>query len=268
MLKNATKQYDIFDDLESLLWVIVLTALRLFAHKNTFNAAFFDEYIEQKGGCSGRTITGGDLKALILSGGTVVVFGCPSLDAFLRSFIGFHAQRFNKVNDARNSPTRETEDALVEHTKEIESDLYQILHHFDTVLEDPEGDWKVTLVDPLKRNTPTVKELAREIRREQEQRLIDGWEGPPGKKQKDKAKPTRRARQTKVSGHPDDANSAQVDQAQSTRQESRQLATITETEDGIEDEAEDERQVLELLGGATTQTRYLLRPRTKTLPSN
>ena len=239
-------------------------------HQNNFEPALFDEFTEQKGGCSGRTITGGNLKTLILSGNTGVVFDCPSLDAFLRSFIGFHTQRYKKVNDARNSPTKETEDALTEHTKEIESDLYQILHHFDTVLEDPEGDWDITLVDPLQRKTPTVKELAREIRREQERCLINGWEGPPGTKQKDKAKPTRRARQIKVSGHPDDVNSAQVGQAQSTGQEmrkSQQLATITETEHGIEDE-EDERQVLELLGGATTQARYLLRPRTKTLPSN
>lgn len=138
LLGDATKPHDIFDDLESLLWVLLFIAVHCFKYEGRFPMQIFNEAADYVNGDGGRTIIGGDAKMWWIQR-TRITFECKPLQDFFESFRRFRREHLSKIADSVES--EDEKKALEEYEAEIQQDIYGLVSHFDNILNDPNTDW-------------------------------------------------------------------------------------------------------------------------------
>ena len=132
--RQADKPHDIFDDLESLLWVLLFFAVRNFKYQGYFNMQVFKECREIPDKEAGLATVGGNWKYSWLSN-PETTFECKPLQNFFDSFRHFHNEHYTKfAND-------DEDQELEPYEAEVRSDVYALLSHFDNILNDPNADW-------------------------------------------------------------------------------------------------------------------------------
>ncbi|KAK7688394.1 hypothetical protein QCA50_008767 [Cerrena zonata] len=140
LLRDATKLHDIFDDLESLLWVLLFFAVHNFKYTGKFSMRVFDEATEVSDTENGRIVLGGDWKLTwVLREAYKMGFECKPLQDFFNSYSRFHSNHYWKIS---HSTDNEKEKKVLEDLEaEIKRDIYQLVSHFDDILNDPNTDW-------------------------------------------------------------------------------------------------------------------------------
>ena len=138
MLRQSTKPHDIFDDLESLLWVLLFTAVRNFKYNGFFDMQVFKEGQEVANEEFGVVTLGGSWKYSWIHD-PEITFECKPLQDFFDSFRDFHRERFTKHILANGS--EEDAGELERFEAEVCNDVYNLLSHFDNILNDPDADW-------------------------------------------------------------------------------------------------------------------------------
>ena len=137
-LEEMSKPHDIFDDLESLLWVLLFFAIHHFEYEGSFNMRVFDELHETEDTTHGTYVTGGSSKTRWLSWPRIK-FKCQPLQNFFDSFRTFHHQHHHKISLSFDDPQQKQ--ALEEYEAEVEKDVYALVSHFDMILNDTNVDW-------------------------------------------------------------------------------------------------------------------------------
>ncbi|KAK7688372.1 hypothetical protein QCA50_008745 [Cerrena zonata] len=138
LLRNAAKLHDIFDDLESLLWVLLFFAIHNFKYTGDFDKQLFDEVCDVMGENHGRIVQGGYRKLWWLDE-PVIVFDCKPLQDFFDSYRNFHQDHLWKIALSRKD--QEEKQALEDYEAEIQKDVYSLVSHFNNVLNNPDTDW-------------------------------------------------------------------------------------------------------------------------------
>lgn len=141
LLQDKKTSHGVFDDLESILWVLLFVAIRYFRYEGDFPAYMFDEKHKPGPGAVDREEGGGILKSSWLTGQIPGEFVCLPLQNFFNSFRTLHDERRKKSRLAGLSRTQESRDALEQYKTEIQQDLRKLLAYFDNVLDDPTADW-------------------------------------------------------------------------------------------------------------------------------
>ena len=143
LIQDQTKDHDVIDDIESVLWAIVFVAIRRFEFTGNFPMGMFDEQYEliwnQR-----KEYTGGNLKFFWLANPPIGIFGrfeCHALEAFFTKLRGFHNIRLQKWRAVRELKTTEARDALERCRDDIKKDLRQVLTFFNDILDDETLDW-------------------------------------------------------------------------------------------------------------------------------
>ncbi|KAI0079083.1 hypothetical protein K474DRAFT_1618198 [Panus rudis PR-1116 ss-1] len=122
LLIHPEKNNDIFDDLESMFWVLVYTAAQYFKHMGWFPMHIFRERLEQQG----RDNTGGSGKRdFLIEGRTRAKFCCPGLQDTIESLLNVWRQYHQREGDAYT---------LLKEDPEV------LLIFFDKALEEEEAD--------------------------------------------------------------------------------------------------------------------------------
>ena len=121
-----------------MLWVLLFLAVRRFKHEGNFHIDIFDENSSHSDEVRGRVTTGGSGKKFWLEL-PELKFACEPLQAFFTSFRRFHRERYYHI--ARLSYGDGWDKPLQEFEEEIKKDIYSLVSHFDTVLNDPDADW-------------------------------------------------------------------------------------------------------------------------------
>ncbi|KAK7688401.1 hypothetical protein QCA50_008774 [Cerrena zonata] len=138
LLDDAKKAHDIFDDLESLLWVLLFFAVHYFKYRGAFNMRVFNEVCEYSDETNGTILMGGDSKLRWLQSPRIT-FECKPLQAFFNSFRSFHRERHWKI--ALSTDNEEEKKVLEDYEAETQKDIYKLVSHFDNILNDPNTDW-------------------------------------------------------------------------------------------------------------------------------
>lgn len=138
VLKRNTKPHDIFDDLESLLWVLLFFAIHYFKFDGIFDMGVFDEAVTVADKERGMTSIGGASKLLWLQM-PEITFKCKPLQDFFANFRSFHEERHWKRAAALDS--EDEQKALEEYEAEVQKDVYSLASYFNDVLDDPNVDW-------------------------------------------------------------------------------------------------------------------------------
>ncbi|CAL1710415.1 unnamed protein product [Somion occarium] len=177
LLEDPDKPHEIFDDLESVLWVLLFIAVHHFEHSGTFDMGVFDYFISHPGGFTGNATTGGQIKRSWLSGQSVR-FECPALNKVIITVGDFHNHLLNLANLAKRDPDNK---ALEEKKTELKANLRQLLEDFDGQLNSASADWtKGDWVDDL--YPPTTAEKLEKYLMECAQLTSceSGWPGAAG----------------------------------------------------------------------------------------
>ena len=143
LIQDQTKDHDVIDDIESVLWALVFVAIRRFEFTGNFPMGMFDEQYEliwnQR-----KEYTGGNLKFFWLANPPIGIFGrfeCHALEAFFTKLRAFHNIRLQKWRAVRELKTTEARDALERCRDDIKKDLRQVLTFFNDILDDETLDW-------------------------------------------------------------------------------------------------------------------------------
>ena len=143
-LKYPSRRHDIFDDLESLLWVLLFLAIRRFKYQGDFDMLVFEEAREIPDEKQGIVSVGGDSKLLWLYRPDIT-FECKPLQDFFDSFRNFHGERYTKLSLSRAGGAAGKD--FEEFEAAVRNDVYSLLPHFDNILNDPDADWTGQEVD-------------------------------------------------------------------------------------------------------------------------
>ena len=138
LARQPTKPHDIFDDLESLLWVLLFYAVRNFRFRGEFDMQLFKEGKQVPNEKLGMASVGGTWKFSWIQCPDIV-FECQPLQDFFTSFRSFHNERYRKLAVA--TPGQESQNELDAFEAEVHNDVYSLLSHFDDILNDPNTDW-------------------------------------------------------------------------------------------------------------------------------
>ena len=141
MLYDATKQHEVLDDVESVLWVLLFIAHKYFPYEGKFLEGMFDETHQRMRGPPDQEPFGGLLKRLWLSGEVLGRFACPSLEKFFLEFRLFHKDLRRRSKAASNSESGEGKQSFNRFKADLQQDLYKLLAYFDDILDDPTADW-------------------------------------------------------------------------------------------------------------------------------
>lgn len=93
LLEDITKLHDIFDDIESLLWVLLFLAIHHFEYEGSFHMHIFDQTSSRSDESRGRVPTGGCAKKFRLEWPKLTFVRKP-LQTFFTSFRRFHQERY------------------------------------------------------------------------------------------------------------------------------------------------------------------------------
>ncbi|KAK7688397.1 hypothetical protein QCA50_008770 [Cerrena zonata] len=140
LLRDDAKLHDIFDDLESLLWVLLFFAVHNFKYTGKFSMRVFDDvnYISRTD--NDPVALGGDWKLTwLLREVRNMGFECKPLQTFFESYSRLHLDHYWKISFAGQSA--EEKKALEDFEAEILRDISGLVSHFDNVLNDPNTDW-------------------------------------------------------------------------------------------------------------------------------
>lgn len=141
LLIQDSKPHDVFDDLQSLLWVLLYFAVCYFKYNGHFNMRVFEETWTVTDEHKGFTSVGGAYKQLWLEMPNNT-FECKPLQDFFTSFRTFHLEHHEKWAAAmRREGGEEAKKRLEEYEAEIKKDIYGLASHFNDILDDVNADW-------------------------------------------------------------------------------------------------------------------------------
>lgn len=180
LLFDATKAHDIFDDLESLYWVLLYMGVHYFKYSGKFVSKVFDEVSEDANQTLGKVASGGQAKNSWLVQ-CHVSFDCAFLEQCLTDFRIFHAEYRGKVGAAASTAARKRE--LERFQKKIQSNIYQLIAYFDDALNAPETDWSGQKTCRTEIKRITAKEERKRIKRIVENSITQGSRHHGGTKQ-------------------------------------------------------------------------------------
>lgn len=138
LLGNLHKPHDIFDDLESLLWVLLFFAIRHFKYSGKFDMRVFNQAQPISDEDGEIQSVGGDSKFLWLQM-PETVFDCKPLQDFFDSFRQFHLDYISKKSFSKAGGKRKA--TFQEFEAEVLRDVSSLASHFNDVLNDPTVDW-------------------------------------------------------------------------------------------------------------------------------
>lgn len=175
LLANPTKPHDIFDDLESLYWVLLYVAVALFLHEGKLPESLFDEIYDQPAEFIGRISHGGEIKESWLET-PKISFKSAQLEEVLTNYRSFFDNYENKV--AHNEVYKQELDEIRENPQES---IEELLSYFDDVLHGDENDWEdsAAIGVPPKPQRPNAR--SKMIRRSVHHSVTKGlWRGASG----------------------------------------------------------------------------------------
>ena len=138
LASQPSKPHDIFDDLESLLWVMLFYAIRNFKFRGHFDMRLFKEGTQVPDEKLGVASVGGSLKFSWIQR-SEIIFECKPLQDFFTSFRSFHREHYWKR--AAATPGEESQNELDAFEAKVYNDVYALLSHFDDILGDADADW-------------------------------------------------------------------------------------------------------------------------------
>ena len=167
-----------FDDLESLYWVLLYVATRRFAYDGILPERLFDEIHEGSHEFIGRISLGGDKKRDWLMR-SEIEFRSAELERFFTSYRGFIRDYMAKVDRADgNEAVQQELNELREHPEDSFQTLFAC---FNDVLDDATADWDYFEADgvPTKLQRPNAKRKL--IRQAVHRSTANGlWRGASG----------------------------------------------------------------------------------------
>lgn len=138
LLANVTKPHDIFDDLESLYWVLLYVSRERFPFQGTFSPDLFDEYYYGTNKLIGPVSVGGEKKNSWL-GCPTLWFDCKELQDLLtlyRSYFRVYANLARKKKF-----TDDEKKKLEDFRKDPARSVRELLSYFDEILDNPHASW-------------------------------------------------------------------------------------------------------------------------------
>ena len=161
LLEDIAKPHDIFDDLESLLWVMLFLALHRFQYEGTFHMRLFDQVSMCSDPVRGTITSGGDAKQSWLRRPSAT-FECKPLQKFMDSFRSFHRSR--RVKYASGFEGEDQKKDFENFEEGIKKNVYALLSYFDDVLNDSNADWtgQEARLQPQKTQQPPEQPVVEE----------------------------------------------------------------------------------------------------------
>ncbi|KAK7688398.1 hypothetical protein QCA50_008771 [Cerrena zonata] len=141
LLQDGRAPHEIFDDLESLLWVILFISVRRFKYEGHFLVGMFDESHRPRVPGKSKERSGGLLKSWWLTGDVLTRFNCRPLQTFFVTYRAIHDRRRKKSQLVQESQTQDAKEELERYKAEIQEDLHKLLAFFDDIIDDPSADW-------------------------------------------------------------------------------------------------------------------------------
>ena len=138
LLQDVTKPHDIFDDLESLYWVLLYVARQRFTFQGEIDADFFDEYRHAQNAIVGPVSKGGVKKNRWLDSPTLS-FNCNELQGALMLYRTYFNTYTVLFTDAKNSDDKKNE--LAQLRSDPQKAINTLLSYFNDALEDPHASW-------------------------------------------------------------------------------------------------------------------------------
>ncbi|CAL1710445.1 unnamed protein product [Somion occarium] len=138
LLKDPEKPHEVFDDIESILWVMLFISIHHFKHTGKFSMDVFDQWSDDVGGFAGAQAIGGENKqSWLFARGAE--FDCPALQKVIKTMSKFHQHFRQLVVDSQERDGDKK--PLQEYREELEKDLRRVYKHFDDQLNNPSADW-------------------------------------------------------------------------------------------------------------------------------
>ena len=138
LLQNVTKPHDIFDDLESLYWVLLYIARQRFTFQGEIDPDFFDEHRHDQNTPIGPVSKGGIKKNRWLDSPTLS-FNCSELQDALTLYRKYIRIYTNLLGQAKVSDDKKNELALLR--SDAQKTINTLLSYFNDALEDPYASW-------------------------------------------------------------------------------------------------------------------------------
>ncbi|KAK7688404.1 hypothetical protein QCA50_008777 [Cerrena zonata] len=160
LLREGQAPHEAFDDLESIMWVLLFIAIRRFNYEGDFHMEMFDEVHPPYHATKYKGRSGGLYKSWWLTGGVHGDFVCDPLNTFFVTYRTIHEERRKKTKLARDSKTQDAKDDLERYKAEIQEDLYAHLVFFDDILDDPAADWSDSVPVPFAPEPKIIEEIA------------------------------------------------------------------------------------------------------------
>ncbi|CAL1717242.1 unnamed protein product [Somion occarium] len=196
LLQDTEKRHNIFDDVESILWVILFVAVHYFTHEGKFSLEIFNQFETFSEGVTGQKAIGGHRKRAFLSQRNVK-FHCRALHSFVIDLAKFHNHYHGLATEALESEGSQ----LADYETLLKNDLQQLLIRFKTILNDESADWSHGLAVEDIYPPQGKRELDQAIALNQEiQSGAGDWSGAgpalPTKKAKQKTKSRPKTKQS------------------------------------------------------------------------
>ena len=138
LLQNVTKPHDIFDDLESLYWVLLYVARQHFTFQGKILPDFFDEHRHDQDTAVGPVSKGGSKKYQWLESPTLS-FNCNELQDALSLYRTYFSTYTELVAEAQGSDDKKNE--LAQLRGDPQKTINTLLSYFNDALEDRRASW-------------------------------------------------------------------------------------------------------------------------------
>ena len=139
LLDNVSKPHDIFDDFESLLWVLLFVAEKHFDYQGNLSSQLFDEVHEDTHPLIGTISSGGDKKRAWLRQPSSS-FNCQELEDLLTKY-----RLFTRKYISIASAADDDEDAmpeLIDFRDRLEDHIRELFGYIDDILDDENASWE------------------------------------------------------------------------------------------------------------------------------
>ena len=144
VLTDVAKPPDVYDDLESLYWVILYVAIERFGYRGHLPAALFDEMEEDVRENIGRVHVGGQRKRDWL-GRPKLTFLCAELERALSLYRMFFSNYIGLATAPLLNEDEAARKRLEDFKVNLPNHIQQLKQVFDDVLDTDKRDWKQSL---------------------------------------------------------------------------------------------------------------------------
>ena len=182
ILTDVSKPPDVYDDLESLYWVLLYVAAERFGYTGYLPSTLFDEMQEKIRKGIGRVHAGGERKKNWL-GDPKVTFLCAELESTLDLYRVFFSDYTGLATSHLLNRDETSRQKLADFKTNLPSHMKKLKQAFDGVLDTDLYDWKQSLAHdaPPRPKGPRAHEMA--VHKATEEAMGEGhWPGAYGYK--------------------------------------------------------------------------------------